>query len=183
MKIFELPIEIQLYIIKFAFINEDVNLLNNIRALNKKYKNLCDINKRQIIKSIVPINKTERIITSEYMIYIVRNFLTEYSNIITKVNQTFIFNNIRYLTIDVSMENLPVMPNVITLNCSSIGLKIIHGLPKVKRLVCSNNNLEKLPDMEQLEYLDYSFNPIYILPLMPRIKKLVYFTNGLNSGG
>lgn len=171
----------QLCIIHFAFINEDVNLLNNIRSLNKKYKNLCDINKKQILKSIIPIHKNERLIDAEYMLHIVRNFLVEYSNIITKINQTFIFNNIRYLTIDVSMDHLPIMPNVITLNCSSIGLKTICGLPKVKRLVCSNNNLEKLPDMEKLEYLDYSFNPIDILPSMPRIKKLIYFTNGLNS--
>lgn len=183
MKIFELPIELQLYIIKFCFINEDIELVNVIRLLNKKYKYLCDSNKHQILRSIIPINKNEQLIDALYMNHIVRNFLVDYSNIITKVNQKFIFNNIRYIIIDVSMDFLPLMPNVITLECSSIGLKKIAGLPQVKKLVCSNNYLEELPDMEHLEYLDYSFNPLKTLPYLPNIKKIIYFSNMEDSRG
>lgn len=168
-----LPIEIQLYIIKLAFLNENIESINNIRSVNTFYKKICDFHKKNILEFIIPV-KNQEYIDPLYMYHIVNNYLVDYSNIIQKINEKFVYNNIRRLNIDVPLEILPILPNVEILYCANIGLKKIIGLPKIKKLICSKNKLSELPDMEFLEYLDCSFNPIKKFPILPSIRNLIY---------
>ena len=158
----------------------ELDQVQSLCLLNKRFNHSCKYYKQHIAKHFLHKYKVNYKDPNNF-IYAMNDI--EYTTTRSYYDVLYLYMKFyKHKEIDASSKNItsiPILPNLVYLNCDNNQLKTLPELPRLVKLYCDNNQLSSIPSSPLLEFLSCNGNRNISIQQQDRLVKLYCDNTGI----